>query len=280
MSTAAASPASPASPAAKPARLSTEEWKAAKDLEFKAGLEAKKAAAEAEKAKAAAASEKRRAAANARLKVSSTGQVIESSSLAAQRSTRPGAEVVEELLLVASVLGTRYRGELVLNENILEWLRDLQLQIFKDRASKADFCPACVYLGELGVAREKLLPIAFLKRDDPDVLQTLSKIFVQLTTPLTLPAQQAGLLNINVKSKKLTAETVRDQALYRQNALDQARHLLAYKKLFCGEGALGVFVEYLRPALETPEHRRGDYDNQVRGGWGGASGWGGAKRQS
>ena len=188
-----------------------------------------------------------------------------SESTSSSRKLKCSKGQIEELLLICSVIGTTFEGELILNENILEWLRDLQLQVYKDRTTKADFCPACIQLGNLQIVKDKLLPIALQRKDDFEVLQTLSKILVQLTSPLTIPAQQAGLLNINTKSKKFTQETIQDQIKYKENAISQSKFLMEYKHLFCSKGVLSVFVEFLRPALEKQDYQRGDHDNQVCG---------------
>ena len=127
------------------------------------------------------------------------------------------SNMMNELLLVVSVLGSHVSEEdeeggvserFVPVADCLNWLQDLQRAL---RSDKDDLRPIANQLGTWKVVEEKLIPIALVKRDDPDTILTLAKLFVILTKPMTKPAKQAALINIDVKSKKFSEETIQDQ---------------------------------------------------------------------
>ncbi|GMI46686.1 hypothetical protein TrCOL_g1634 [Triparma columacea] len=177
--------------------------------------------------------------------------------------------MMNELLLVVSVLGSHVSEEdkegriserFVPVADCLNWLQDLQRAL---RSDKDDLRPIANQLGTWKVVEEKLIPIALVKRDDPDTILTLAKLFVILTKPMTKAAKQAALINIDVKSKKFSEETIQDQVSLKENALLQSKYLMEYKRLFLKEGLLEVFVDLMQVPLSKTEQKRDDKDNST-----------------
>ena len=141
------------------------------------------------------------------------------------------SNMMNELLLVVSVLGSHVSEEdkegriserFVPVADCLNWLQDLQRAL---RSDKDDLRPIANQLGTWKVVEEKLIPIALVKRDDPDTILTLAKLFVILTKPMTKAAKQAALINIDVKSKKFSEETIQDQVSLKVSAIKAVRLL-------------------------------------------------------
>lgn len=108
--------------------------------------------------------------------------------------------VVEELLLVCGVLGTtdEETGQLVPVEDCLNWLQDLQRALRRDDDL---YRPISLFLGDLKVVEQKLLPLVISCRYDTGLVLTVCKILVILTKPLSENTIRAGKMEINSTGK-------------------------------------------------------------------------------
>lgn len=110
-------------------------------------------------------------------------------------------EVVDELLLVCSVIGSHDNetGKFVPVTDCLEWLQDLQRALRRDE----DITRAISLLvGNWKVVEQKLLPLCAACRYDTQLLLTVCKILVLLTKPLSVATQRAAVMPIATKSSK------------------------------------------------------------------------------
>lgn len=108
--------------------------------------------------------------------------------------------VVEELLLVCGVLGTADEGtgQFVPVEDCLNWLQDLQRALRRDDDL---YRPISLFLGDLKVVEQKLLPLVVSCRYDTALVLTVCKILVILTKPLSENTVRAGRMDIGGKKK-------------------------------------------------------------------------------
>ncbi len=108
--------------------------------------------------------------------------------------------VVEELLLVCGVLGTadEETGQMVPVEDCLNWLQDLQRALRRDDDL---YRPISLFLGDLKVVEQKLLPLVISCRYDTALVLTICKILVILTKPLAENTVRAGRTEINSSGK-------------------------------------------------------------------------------
>jgi timeless len=106
--------------------------------------------------------------------------------------------VVEELLLVCGVLGTADEGQMVPVEDCLNWLQDLQRALRRDDDL---YRPISLFLGDLKVVEQKLLPLVISCRYDTALVLTICKILVILTKPLAENTVRAGRMEINSSRK-------------------------------------------------------------------------------
>lgn len=177
------------------------------------------------------------------------------------------SNMMNELLLVVSVLGSHVTEEdeeggiserFVPVADCLNWLQDLQRAL---RSDKDDLRPIANQLGTWKVVEEKLIPIALVKRDDSDTILTLAKLFVILTKPMTKAAKQAALINIDVKSKKFSEETIQDQVKLKvggkscRGRLSDIWQRRAFR-LLEGEPCCRIQRVYSTPPTPTPTNLR------------------------
>ena len=178
-------------------------------------------------------------------------------------------EIVDELLLVCGVIGTTTGdGEaLVPVTDCLNWLQDLQRALRRDEDR---FRPISLLMGKWKVVEQKLLPLVLTCRYDSAIVLTVVKILVILTKPLADSTKTAGKLIIDTSSKADSA-IVSHQIKLRENALEQSRLLLDYKRIVAhhpshhsekqGTGLLSVFVSLLAEPLSCNGASRKDSDH-------------------
>ena len=121
--------------------------------------------------------------------------------------------MLSELLLIVSVLGSTTTlpdgsSVFVPVPDCLSWLQDLQRAL---RGDNDDIRLHALQLSSWSVLRDKLLPLSLSRSDDPETLETVCKLGVILTKPMTAAALRAGMLRIDTKSGKVNAATVAAQ---------------------------------------------------------------------
>ena len=136
--------------------------------------------------------------------------VITSSSSRTHPEMVVDARVLDELLLVCSVIGSTTlitdpitggtREEFVPVTDCLNWLQDLQRALRRDHET---YRPVSLKLGQWKVVCQKLLPLVMSCRYDSGLVMTVCKILVILTKPLSEAAINAGRLTIDIKKKKV-----------------------------------------------------------------------------
>eukprot|EP00903_Cladosiphon_okamuranus_P017376 g16007.t1 len=176
--------------------------------------------------------------------------------------------MLKELLLVCSALGsveTTQHGDadgekpgqqrFVRGENCLEWLQDLQRALRRDDENTREIC---ITLSSWRVVQHKLVPLILECRDDAVLVNTLLKIYVMLTMPLSKQSEEALSKPINPKAQG----DVRDQQTRRrENALAQEAALHAFKRAFISVDVLSVVVGMLEEPLSHTGVARTDEDN-------------------
>jgi timeless len=196
-------------------------------------------------------------------------------------------DIVDELLLVCGVIGTETtypngKQALVPVADCLNWLQDMQRALRRDEDL---YRPISLLIGKWKVVEKKLLPLVIACRYDSAVVLTVVKILVILTKPLSENAKRACQLIIDTTSssfKKGGTDTellVAQQQKIRANALEQAEHLMEYKRLLtfhpshrkndadarkmkqAGTGLLSVFVSLLAEPLSRSGASRTDTDH-------------------
>lgn len=178
-------------------------------------------------------------------------------------------DIVDELLLVCGVIGTSTGSgdELVPVTDCLNWLQDLQRALRRDDDM---FRPISLLIGKWRVVEQKLLPLVMACRYDTAIVLTVVKILVILTKPLAESTKRAGKMTIDTSSKA-DPEIIRHQIKYRENALEQAKLLVDYKRIVAhhpshfadedGTGLLSVFVSLLAEPLSRGGASRSDVDH-------------------
>ncbi|GAX10196.1 timeless [Fistulifera solaris] len=178
--------------------------------------------------------------------------------------------VVEELLLVCGVLGTADEGQMVPVEDCLNWLQDLQRALRRDDDL---YRPISLFLGDLKVVEQKLLPLVISCRYDTALVLTICKILVILTKPLAENTVRAGRMEINSSGKNKGTLFVQEQIKLRENALKQAETLMDYKRAVCYHpshiksnqsdegGVLSIFVSLLAEPLAKQGTSRTENDH-------------------
>jgi timeless len=141
--------------------------------------------------------------------------VITSSSSRTHPEMVVDARVLDELLLVCSVIGSTTlitdpitggtREEFVPVTDCLNWLQDLQRALRRDHET---YRPVSLKLGQWKVVCQKLLPLVMSCRYDSGLVMTVCKILVILTKPLSEAAINAGRLTIDIKNKKNSERSV------------------------------------------------------------------------
>ena len=109
--------------------------------------------------------------------------------------------VVDELLLVCSVIGSvdDATGNFVPVTDCLQWLQDLQRALRRDDDL---YRPISLLVGDWRIVQTKLLPVALACRYDTRLVLTVCKILVILTKPLATSTARAAVLAIDTKSQK------------------------------------------------------------------------------
>ena len=92
--------------------------------------------------------------------------------------------------------------------------------------------------------------MAAARDDDFATLETVCKLGVILTKPLTASALRAGMLKIDTKSGKLSPATVAAQRELQDNARAQAEALEKHRAEFLRPGVMRMFVGMLKGPLE------------------------------
>ncbi|CAM9634093.1 unnamed protein product [Ectocarpus sp. 13 AM-2016] len=177
--------------------------------------------------------------------------------------------MLKELLLVCSALGSSEASEhgggdgepavqqqrFVRGENCLEWLQDLQRALRRDDENTREIC---ITLSSWRVVQHKLVPLILECRDDAVLVNTLFKIYVMLTMPLSKQSEEALSKPINPKAQG----DVRDhQMRRRENAMSQQAALHAFKRAFISKDVLSVVVGMLEEPLSHTGVARTDADN-------------------
>ncbi|CAB1099608.1 unnamed protein product [Ectocarpus sp. CCAP 1310/34] len=177
--------------------------------------------------------------------------------------------MLKELLLVCSALGSAETSEhgggdgepavqqqrFVRGENCLEWLQDLQRALRRDDENTREIC---ITLSSWRVVQHKLVPLLLECRDDAVLVNTLFKIYVMLTMPLSKQSEEALSKPINPKAQG----DVRDQQMRRRkNAMSQQAALHAFKRAFISKDVLSVVVGMLEEPLSHTGVARTDADN-------------------
>ncbi|CAM9181854.1 unnamed protein product [Hapterophycus canaliculatus] len=178
--------------------------------------------------------------------------------------------MLKELLLVCSALGSVETSEpgdgdgeklvgqhqrFVRGENCLEWLQDLQRALRRDDDNTREIC---IILSSWRVVQHKLVPLILECRDDAVLVNTLFKIYVMLTMPLSKQAEEALSKAINPKAQG----DIRDQQTRRrENAVSQQAALHAFKRAFVSKDVLSVVVGMLEEPLSHTGVARTDEDN-------------------
>jgi hypothetical protein len=113
-------------------------------------------------------------------------------------------EIVDELLLICSVIGTHddETGAFVPVTDCLQWLQDLQRALRRDDDGAR---PISLLVGDWQVVAQKLLPLVTACRYDGQLQLTVCKILVILTKPLATATQRAAVIPIDTKSKNKKA---------------------------------------------------------------------------
>ena len=174
-------------------------------------------------------------------------------------------EIIDELLLVCGVIGTADEdGHLVPVADCLNWLQDLQRALRRDEDL---YRPISLLLGQWKVVAQKLLPLVDTCRYDSAIVLTVAKILVMLTKPLAANTIRAGKMVINTNKKKVPEAVRQEQIKLKENAIQQAEQLVAYKRLIChhpsyrkqGDGILSVFVSLLAEPLAKSNRTDADH---------------------
>jgi len=123
------------------------------------------------------------------------------SSSTTDRHFQVDKNIVDELLLVCSVIGSHDEnsGKFVPVTDCLQWLQDLQRALRRDDDL---FRPISLLVGDWRIVETKLVPLALACRYDTALLLTICKILVILTKPLATATQRAAVLAIDTKSAK------------------------------------------------------------------------------
>lgn len=110
--------------------------------------------------------------------------------------------IVDELLLVCGVIGSTdpTTKQFIPVTDCLNWLQDLQRALRRDDDA---YRPISLFLGNLKVVQQKLLPLVLASKYDNRVVLTIVKILVILTKPLSEQTKRAGRMVIDTKSKKV-----------------------------------------------------------------------------
>jgi timeless len=140
--------------------------------------------------------------------------------------------VVNELLLVCSVIGSTVdpaSQKIVPVEDCINWLQDLQRALRRDEDA---YRPISLLLGQWKVVEQKLIPLVLSCRYNTPLILTIVKILVILTKPLSESSIKAARVLINAKKSDADPNVIREQAALRENALEQAKLLVEYKRLF------------------------------------------------
>jgi timeless len=140
--------------------------------------------------------------------------------------------VVNELLLVCSVIGSTVdpiSQKIVPVEDCINWLQDLQRALRRDEDA---YRPISLLLGQWKVVEQKLIPLVLSCRYNTPLILTIVKIFVILTKPLSESSIKAARVLINAKNNNTDPNVIREQAALRENALEQSKLLVEYKRLF------------------------------------------------
>mmetsp|Transcript_19742 Transcript_19742/g.43967 ORF Transcript_19742/g.43967 Transcript_19742/m.43967 type:complete len:1067 (+) Transcript_19742:182-3382(+) len=200
-------------------------------------------------------------------------------------------KVVDELLLICGVIASKDErsGKIVPVTDCLNWLQDLQRALRRDDDSYRNIS---LLLSSWKIVQQKLLPLVLACRYDTPLVLTIVKILVILTKPVSEQAKRAGRLVIDVSSKKVPEDVIREQIRLRDNALRQSETLMEYKRLFLkhpshlrhtknssaaaggdenndaggadangGDGLLSVFVSLLADPLSRTGSSRTDADH-------------------
>lgn len=177
-------------------------------------------------------------------------------------------DIVDELLLVCGVIGTTVNesNEMVPVSDCLNWLQDLQRALRRD---DDNFRPISLLLGSWQVVQQKLLPIVLHSRYDTAMVLTICKILVILTKPLSDHTINAGQRVIRPKDKNVSRAVIQQQIKLKNNAIEQAETLVAYKRAVCqsslqsnnNNGVLSVFVSLLAEPLSKSGTARTDADH-------------------
>eukprot|EP00752_Nemacystus_decipiens_P001460 g1436.t1 len=176
--------------------------------------------------------------------------------------------MLKELLLVCSALGsvetTEHGGvdgerpgqqRFVRGEYCLQWLQDLQRALRRDDENTREIC---ITLSSWRVVQHKLVPLILECRDDAVLVNTLLKIYVMLTMPLSKQSEEALSKPVNPKAQG----DVRDQQTRRrENAMAQQAALHAFKRAFISLDVLSVVVGMLEEPLSHTGVARTDEDN-------------------
>lgn len=140
--------------------------------------------------------------------------------------------VVNELLLVCSVIGSTVdpgTQKIVPVEDCINWLQDLQRALRRDEDA---YRPISLMLGQWKVVEQKLIPLVLSCRYNTPLILTIVKILVILTKPMSESAVKAARVLIDAKKSDADQNVIRELTALRENALDQAKLLLEYKRLF------------------------------------------------
>jgi timeless len=113
---------------------------------------------------------------------------------------RVNPDVIDELLLVCSVIGTHDEttGAFVPVTDCLQWLQDLQRALRRDDDGTR---PISLLVGVWHVVGQTLLPLVTACRYDAPLQLTVCKILVILTKPLATATARAAVVPIDTKSK-------------------------------------------------------------------------------
>jgi len=192
-----------------------------------------------------------------------------SSTLSVDQKMMVEKDIIEELLLVCGVIGTTTGDgdEIVPVTDCLNWLQDLQRALRRD---DDHFRPISLLMGKWKLVEQKLLPLVLTSRYDSMIVLTVVKILVILTKPLAESTKTAGKLIIDT-SNKADPVIVSHQIKLRENALEQARLLVDYKRIIAhhpshhsekqGTGLLSIFVSLLAEPLSRSGASRKDSDH-------------------
>lgn len=177
--------------------------------------------------------------------------------------------VVNELLLICSVIGsTDDDGAFIPVTDCLNWLQDLQRALRRDDDTTRTIA---LLLGSWQVVQTKLLPIVLACQYDSALVMTVVKLLVILTKPLSGGAQKAAKLVLDVKRSKskkqpITKAYMKEHRRLKENALNQAKRLIEYKRSFVDSkhaGVLKIFVSLLTEPLARTGSSRTEADHMT-----------------